>query len=293
VRDIILIYNPKAGDTYFRFSLDRFIEVFSEKEYEIRVFRSRRAGDMAAYLEECDLSLTQAIFIAGGNGSINEVVNAMMRIGSKIPIGVIPAGVENDFAKSLGFGADLEENLKALAVMDAVAVDVARVNDQYFVNLCSAGTFTSLTNVSSDMKNTFGRLAYYVKGLGALTKIRKMNLHIETEQASYEGVYAFLMLINAKIQRERKDIVGLTDGKYDLLAIKNAGIADIARIFLKVIKREPIDNKNALHLQGDYFKISAKDCIETIETEVDGEKGPSLPLEVKVYRGALNFFINK
>ena len=293
MRDIILIYNPKAGDTYFRFSLDRFIEVFSEKEYEIRVFRSRKAGDMAEYLQECDLSLTQAIFIAGGNGSINEVVNAMMRIGSKVPIGVIPAGVENDFAKSLGFGTDLEENLKALAVMDAVAVDVAKVNDQYFVNFCSAGTFASLTNVSSDMKNTFGRLAYYVKGLGALTKIRKMNLCIQTEQGSYEGVYAFLMVINAKIQRERKDIVGLTDGKYDLLAVKSAGIADIARIFLKVVKRETIEDKNALHLQGDYFKISTKDSADTIETEVDGEKGPLLPLEVKVYRGALNFFINK
>jgi len=44
MKDILLIYNPKAGDTTFRFSLDRFIEIFSEKQWEIRVFRSRRAG---------------------------------------------------------------------------------------------------------------------------------------------------------------------------------------------------------------------------------------------------------
>lgn len=293
MRDIILIYNPKAGDTYFRFSLDRFMEIFAEKGYEIRVFRSRKAGDMAEYLMECDLSLTQAVFIAGGNGSINEVVNAMMQRESKIPIGVIPSGVENDFAKSLGFGNDLEANLQALAKMDSVAVDVAKVNERYFVNICSAGTFANLTNISSDIKNTFGRLAYYMKGIGALTKIRKMNLCIEQDGEIYEGSYAVFMVINAKLQREKKDIIGLTDGKYDLLAVKNSGLKDIARIFLNVIKKEAIEDKNALHLEGNHFKVWAKDEKEMIATEVDGEEGPLLPLEIQVYRGALNFFINK
>ena len=52
MKNILLIYNPKAGDTTFRFSLDRFIEIFSEKGYEVRVFRSRVPGDMAEYIQK-------------------------------------------------------------------------------------------------------------------------------------------------------------------------------------------------------------------------------------------------
>lgn len=294
MRDLILIYNPKAGDTYFRFSLDRFIEIFSEKNYEIRVFRSSKPGDMAEYLKDCDLSLTQAVFVAGGNGTINEVVNAMMELQSKIPIGVIPAGIENDFAKALGFGEDLEENLKALSQMASQAVDVAKVNDRYFVNVCSAGTFASLTNVSSDLKNTFGRLAYYIKGFGALSKIRKMDLRIETEEGVYEGKYALFMLINSKIRRISQDDVfrNLGDGEYDFLAVKVEGIANIARVMVKILRREAVQEKDILYIKGDHFKISSLNPEEEIKTEIDGETGPSLPIEVKVYKGALNFFVN-
>lgn len=295
MRDIILIYNPKAGDTYFRFSLDRFIEVFSDKNFEIRVFRSGRPGDMAEYLKDCDLSLTQAVFVAGGNGTINEVVNAMMEIQSKIPIGVIPAGIENEFAKSLGFGADLEETLKALSAMTPMPVDVARVNEQYFVNICSAGTFASLTNVSNDMKNTFGRLAYYIKGIGAISKIHKMDLRIETDDEVYEGKFVLFMLINAKLRRENpsETVHELTDGQYDLLAVKIGGVANIARVLVKVMRRESIQEKDILYLRGNHFKISAINEAEAVATEVDGEIGPSLPIEVRVYRGALNFFVKQ
>lgn len=296
MRDIILIYNPKAGNTNFRFSLDRFIEIFSEKGLEIRVFRSRRPGDMAEYLKECDLSLTQAVFVAGGNGTINEVVNAMMEIHCKIPIGVIPAGLDNDFAKTLGFGEDLEENLKALSAMTPMAVDVASANGRYFVNMCSAGTVASLTTVSSDMKNMFGRMAYYIKGIGAIPKMHKMHLQINVDGEIYTGSFVLFIMINTKLRRQTKDEMmrALTDGQYDLIAVKIGGISNIARVLMQVAKREPIKEKDILYLTGKHFVISVQEGKEEAEipTEIDGEMGPALPLEVKVYKGALTFFVN-
>ncbi len=296
MKDIILIYNPKAGDTYFRFSLDRFIEIFSEKEYEIRIFRSRRVGDMAEYLKQCNLSLTQAIFVAGGDGTINEVVNAMMEMDCKIPVGVIPAGTDNAFAKSLGFGNDLEENLQALSAMIPMAVDVARVNGRYFVNVCSAGSFASLVNISSDMKNSMGRMAYWVKGMGVLSKIHKMNLCIEVDGVQYEDQFIFFMIINARLRRQDRETIRqkLSDGKYDLIAVKIGGLSNIARVMMQVVKKEPIQEKDILYLRGTDFKISLKDEDDSpnIPTEIDGEKGCSLPMRVQVLKEAMTFFIN-
>ncbi|MBQ7050976.1 MAG: YegS/Rv2252/BmrU family lipid kinase [Firmicutes bacterium] len=296
MKDIILIYNPKAGDTYFRFSLDRFIEIFSEKEYEIRVFRSRRVGDMAEYLKECNLSCTQAIFVAGGDGTINEVVNALMEMACKIPVGVIPAGTDNAFAKSLGFGADLEENMQALSAMIPMAVDVARVNEQYFVNVCSAGSFASLVNISSDMKNSMGRMAYWVKGMSVLSKIHKMNLCIEVDGVKYEDQFVFFMIVNARIRRQDRETIRqkLSDGKYDLIAVRIGGVSNIARVMMQVVKKEPIQEKDILYLRGSNFKISLKDENEKsdIPIEIDGEQGSGLPLNVEVLKEEMNFFIH-
>lgn len=295
MKDIILIYNPKAGDTYFRFSLDRFIEIFSEKEYEIRVFRSRRPGDMAEYLKECNLTMTEAIFVAGGDGTINEVVNAMMEIRCRLPIGVIPAGTDNDFAKSLGFGDDLEQNLLALSAMEPLAVDLAQANGRYFVNICSVGSLATLSNTSSDMKNTFGRMAYLIKGMGAVSKIYKMKLRIEMDGQCYEDTFVLCMIINTRLHRKDRETIrqNLSDGQYDLIAVKVGGISNAARVMMRVIRREPIHEKDILYLRGTNFKISllSEEGAAAIPTEIDGEVGVGLPMEIKVYKEALNFFI--
>ena len=293
MRDIILIYNPKAGDTYFRFSLDRFIEIFSAKNVEIRVFRSRQPGDMALYLKECDLSLTEAVFVAGGDGTVNEVVNAMMERNSRLPIGVIPAGTDNDFAKLLGFGEDLEENLKSLFAGKVVPVDVARVNDRYFVNACSAGTLSSMVNVSSDMKNLFGRWAYYIKGVSALPKFHKMDLSIQEGETIHEGRFAFMTIVNVRPHPDGvgADISELSNGMFDLLAVKIDGIANIARVIMKIVRKEPIHEKDVLYIEGKHFNIWSNDDTDENYIEVDGERGPAMPLNIQVYQGALQFFV--
>ena len=159
MKNIILIYNPKAGDTTFRFSLDRFIEIFSEKDYEVRVFRSRMPGDMATFLEQTDFHDTEAVMVAGGTGTINEVVGAMIRQKIDLPVGIVPAGTENEYARYLGFNGELEDNLKALFAMTEITVDVGRVGDSYFVDSLCVGTLSTISAVSSEMRNAFGKMA--------------------------------------------------------------------------------------------------------------------------------------
>ena len=254
---------------------------------------------MAEYLKECNLTHTEAIFVAGGDGTVNEVVNAMMEMCCQIPVGVIPAGTDNDFAKTLGFDDGLEENLKALAEMNVMAVDVANANGRYFVNICSAGTLASLTNVSSEMKNSFGRLAYYIKGIGAISKLHKMQLRIKVDDQAYEGTFVMFMVINARLRRKDNAEIrqNLTDGKYDLIAVKIGGIANIARVLMKIAKREPIDEKDIWYVRGERFEIleldseSGADEVHAVPSEIDGELGPELPLKIQVHKGALKFFV--
>ena len=78
------------------------LKKFQKKGYEVRIFRSSVKNDMGNYLKNKDLSNCKAIIVAGGDGSINDVVNAMFKNNiNHIPLGVIPAGTANDFAVHL------------------------------------------------------------------------------------------------------------------------------------------------------------------------------------------------
>ena len=91
-KDILLLYNPKAGDTFFRFELERFLNVFGDMGCTVRIFRSQYIGDMAACIRRSNMDELGLIIAAGGDGTVNEVLQAMMEQPKRVPLGVIPAG---------------------------------------------------------------------------------------------------------------------------------------------------------------------------------------------------------
>ena len=81
-----------------------------------------------------------------------------------------------------------ERALEAAALFAEQRVDLGKANDEYFVNVFSCGLFTDVSQKTPTvLKNTFGKLAYYVGGLGELPNFRKMYVSIETEVGKYEG----------------------------------------------------------------------------------------------------------
>lgn len=291
-----LLYNPKAGDTLFKTKLDTFLRIFIEKGYEVRIYRSEGVGKMTEYLKEVDLSNTDAIIVAGGDGTINEVVNALMNMEIKPALGVIPAGTCNDFAKSLGFDMDIDSCIETLGEMQMNAVDVGEVNGRYFINVCGAGLFTNISqNVNNDMKNTFGKIAYYVKGAEQLPAFKPFRLRIESDGNVYEDDFLLFLVLNSEgaggIQLAHG--ADLSDGYYDFVGIRSVPINEFTRMMVKLLKREHLTDKAVLHIRSDNFKISSENIIESFkESDVDGESGPKLPLDIKIHKGALNLIMN-
>ena len=87
------------------------------------------------------------------------------------------------------------------------------------------------------------------------------------------------------------DISELSNGMFDLLAVKIDGIANIARVIMKIVRKEPIHEKDVLYIEGKHFNIWSNDDTDENYIEVDGERGPAMPLNIQVYQGALQFFV--
>lgn len=297
MQEVILLYNPKAGDTYFRFELDEFITVFNTAGYDTRIFRSRAKGDMAAYLLEADLSNVAAVFVAGGDGSINEVVNGLMNCKHKVPLGVIPAGTSNDFARSLGFPSEYEKCINLLANMQMEDVDVGCVNGRYFINVCGAGLFTNVSQtVNIDLKNLIGKMAYYLKGAGQLPSFRPFKLRVEANGEVYEDNFIMFLVLNSGSAGGFKlaTDAALDDGLYDFVGIRQVSLPEMTLLLVRMLKGEHLKDKSVLHLQSNHFFISSENIQDDLrESDVDGESGPLLPLKIDVKPKALSLIVNR
>ena len=106
-KKMLFIYNPKAGKERIRSNLLDLIDIFTKAGYEVTAYPTQGTGDAANVVMERDEKY-QMITCSGGDGTLDEVVNGMMRSNQHIPIGYVPAGSTNDFAMSLGIPASMK-----------------------------------------------------------------------------------------------------------------------------------------------------------------------------------------
>ena len=99
-KKMLFIYNPHAGKAAIRSNLLDIIDIFAKAEYEVTAYPTRQRGDaVRATFEKA--GKYDLVVCSGGDGTLDEVVEGMMKRTDRVPIGYVPAGTTNDFARSL------------------------------------------------------------------------------------------------------------------------------------------------------------------------------------------------
>src|SRR5699024_7358351 len=190
---------------------------------------TRRSSDLIAVERGFDL-----IVVAGGDGTINEVVTGIAEAENKPTVGIIPAGTTNDFARALSIPNDIKKAVNIILENNEQALDIGKVNGQYFVNIAGGGDLTELTyDVPIKMKSAIGQLAYYVKGIEMLPSIRPSSVTIEYDDEIFTGDIMLFLVSNTNsvggFERLAPDAL-LDDGYFDLLILKKANLAEFLRV---------------------------------------------------------------
>lgn len=296
MKKLKLIYNPFSGNKSFKFDLDVCIGIFQEGGYEVHIFRTLQPGDIEKHIMEMDENY-DVIVASGGDGTVNIVINAMMRRGLKMPLGIIPSGTANDFASYLGFkSGKVEDCCRTIISTEPVAIDLGLVNQEiYFINVCAGGFLTNVSQtVDKDVKNALGSLSYYLKGVEQLPNFRKIPFRITTSEGVFEEPLYFYMILNSTGTGGFQNLSPestVTDGKFELIAIKGKPLYELTPVLMKMISGEHIRDKHILYLKDDYFKVECLDeTFQIMETTVDGEMGPNMPFTVHVIPKAIPVF---
>lgn len=290
---ILLVYNPVAGAGSFPDYLDDFIGTFQEK-YQINICRTPETG-LDQRLSSIDFNDYKALIIAGGDGTVNKMVNVMMANNINLPLGIIPSGTINDFASYLNMPEDIKESFSVFLQDNFRSIDIGRVNNKYFINVCAGGVLTGVPHrTATFLKNRLGKAAYFIRGIKELTDLQSLKLKITIDNETFtEEVFLFLLL-NSRHTGGFKNITSrasIDDGLLDFIAIRGSKIYDVYNSLLDVFIYNRLDDDNIIYRQGSHFLLEELDNQGANYSDIDGERGPAFPLEVSVKPKALKVFV--
>ncbi|GAA0076732.1 YegS/Rv2252/BmrU family lipid kinase [Clostridium sp. CTA-5] len=286
MKKVRFIYNPYSGENIIVNELDNVIKLHEEAGLQIVPYRIQKGKDLSQSLEEID-NTYEYILIAGGDGTVDSVVNAMKKKNIDLPIAILPVGTANDFGKFINMPDDITEACNKILNSKPVDVDLGEINDKYFINVASTGLFTDVSQKTDvNLKNTIGKLAYYLKGLEELPNFRKIKVNIESRECKYNGEMYLLLVFNGETAGNFKlaTQADISDGKLDVIIFKAVQIIELLPLFIKLLKGEHLDSNKVVYFKTDDLYIQ---CDEDIVTDIDGERGPEFPLRIRCIKGGI------
>lgn len=284
-----LIYNPFSGRRVFGNRLDIVIHKLQIGGYEVTPIRTTSINDI--YDSMKNAQGYDCIITSGGDGTLNQVINAMVKNNVNIPIGILPSGTANDFASYLNIPINTSEACDVIVKNKITEFDLGKINDKYFINVAAAGLLTDVSQkIDTNLKSTLGKMAYYLKGIEQIPNFRAIPIKINHNgEIINDMIYLFVILNGSSAGgfRLAPDSTA-TDGLLNLVAIRACSIVELFNLFISMLRGEHLDNNNVIYLKGKKFII---ECDENVETDIDGEAGPKFPLNVSISSKKLKVFV--
>lgn len=275
-----LIYNPTSGREEMRRRLPDILQKLDEGGIEVTCHATTGEGDATLEVER---SLARGgydlIIAAGGDGTLNEVINGLAGKSNRLPLGILPVGTTNDFARAMGIPKHWEYACELIINQYAVPIDVGKANERYFMNIAGGGFLTELSyDVPIKLKTMIGQLAYYLKGMEKMVHLRPTELTFEAEGVgTFTGEFMLFLICNSNsvggFERLAPDSK-LDDGLFDVLLIRKCNLAEFIRLVSLALRGEHFGDQHVEHFRTNRLAVTSPD---KVQLNLDGEYGGTLP----------------
>lgn len=188
---ILVVCNPAAG-TRRRQRMQGVLSFLRKRNIEVQVVETSRTDDARRIASDLPEN-TETVVIAGGDGTINEVINGLVgnagrRKGDRLPeLALVPMGTANVLAAEIGL-TDLSPDNLARTIIDGRRRNIypARVNDDHFIQMCGAGFDAHVVaNVSLRLKRRLGKFAYVIASVAQFWRYVPQMYRIAVDGQSY------------------------------------------------------------------------------------------------------------
>lgn len=290
-----IIYNPTAGRESFKRELPNVLDRLEKAGYETSAHATTGEGDAKKATEAAVEHGFDIVIVAGGDGTINEVVQGMAEKEYRPKLGIIPAGTTNDFARALNIPRDVKKAVDVIVDDHSMLLDIGKVNDdQYFMNIAGGGKLTELTyEVPIKLKTMLGQLAYYIKGIEMLPSIRPIRTTIEMDGTVIEEEIMLFLVANTNsvggFEKLAPD-AQLDDGYFSVIILKKTNLAEFIRIATMALRGAHLEDDHVIYKKAKEIKVTTD---EKMQLNIDGEYGGLLPGKFVNLQKHIEFFVPK
>lgn len=283
MKKVKLIYNPNSGEKKITNQLDNIIKIYQKYNYILIPYRLSKHQHISKAFLDMDETYDH-LLIAGGDGTVDIVLNAMKEFNVDIPIAILPTGTANDFAKALNISLDINNAVKDILNSEPKSIDIGKINNKYFINVASAGMFTDVSQkINPELKNYMGKVSYYITGIEEALHLRKFNINVNSKEVMYKGDMYLMLVFNGKTAGNLNLAykAEVDDGYLDVIIFKAMPIPKSIPVLISILKGEHLDTYNESEIL--YFKTKKVriDCCDGLLTDIDGERGPDFPLDIE------------
>ncbi len=293
MKTMLFVMNPKAGRTTLKDCLVDVLDVFCKSDYAVRTYITQSADDAERIVSE-EGNQYDVIVCAGGDGTLGNTISGFMKAGIKKPLGYIPCGSTNDYARSLEVPKKAVEAAEMVVNAYPFSVDVGSLNDKHFVYVAAFGVFSDTSYVTNQsMKNIFGHAAYILQGIKSVVNIPTYHIKVDIDGTLIEDDFIFGMVSNSVSVGGFKSItrkgVEFDDGLFEGVLIKKIhNPADLNRIVHALLTGD-VSEKNMVSFKAKHVKVISE---ETISWTVDGEFGGDYrEAEINIHEKAVDLLV--
>ncbi len=277
---ISLIINPSSPEAVE--SLRRGVERLRAEGHTVHPRVTFEGGDAHRFAWKSAEYGSDLVVAAGGDGTINEVVNGLFdwmeeRDGGKpvLPrLGIVPLGTGNDLAGGFGIrGGDPEGALLEAAMGQPYRVDVGQVNGRYFLNVSTGGAGAEATDdASAELKRVLGPVAYLITGVRKFVQLKASHARFTANgDTVYEGGFLLFAVGNAWRTGGGNWVTADADPAdrlLDLCIVEEMSHVDVVRIAPQIRAGRHVNHPKVTYLKVPELVVESD---EEMTVNADGE----------------------
>jgi len=293
-----IIYNPTAGPRDVERELRRVRKTLAKRGWEVEITTTHNPGDAKRLAREAAQAGMDGVWVAGGDGTINEAVNGL--VGSRTALGILPVGTGNMWARQLHLPIytlanpfRLREAATAQLEGRVHAVDVGRIGNRYFLLWAGIG-FDALITAELEPRSRpikrLGALPYIVAAVTLARNYSGVRARVALDGRMVRGRMLLVLVSNIQtyaffpIARQAR----LDDGRLDVLVFKGLGLSYIARHLVRAFSNKPLQDPRTVYRQVQRITV---DTEIPISVQVDGDPLGTTPVAISVVPRSLRVMV--
>ena len=293
IKKLCLILNPKAGSQDHETVLKSVQKKLDYLKIEYLTYKSEYKGAISDFIENENLEDFEGVCVIGGDGSINEAVNGLMRSGKSrsTALGIIPRGSGNAFAEDLGELNPLEA-LKTILKGHVAPIDLFKIDHKgsvYFaINIIGWGMAAEV-NILAEKLRWLGGMRYSIASVISVMRMKSNQLDFILDDTRFSGEGLFFLALNTihtgKGMKMAPHAV-LDDGLIDIVLVKSASKLRVLKIFTQLFTGNHINDPHVEYKQIRRFALNT----ERDPLNIDGENMGVTPVQVELIHKGIKIF---